>query len=88
MYACNNVFFLYFFIRLSPNLCCLFVNVCLFPCCFSYTVIYEKGYQEYDDVVSATSAKVKGTSYAQLPTGANTRVWDTVDYVVPPLVSL
>ena len=57
---------------------------------------YEKGYQEFDKVVSATMTKVKGiavTNYTDLNItvagGVNgTRIWDVADYVVPPQVDL
>jgi len=60
-----------------------------------YVIWYEKGYQEFDKVVSATTTKVKGiavTNYSELnitvPGGVNgTRIWDVADYVVPPQVA-
>jgi len=63
-------------------------------CVCSYVIWYERGYQEFDKVVSATTTKVKGiavTNYTELnitvPGGYNgVRIWDVADYVVPPQV--
>jgi P2X purinoceptor 4 len=57
-----------------------------------YVIWWDKGYQETDTAVSATTTKLKGvslTNYSQLNItiagGVNgTRIWDVADYVVPP----
>lgn len=56
-----------------------------------YVIVYQKGYQEFDDVVSGTTTKVKGiaqTNYTALnmtgPGGLKFRIWDVADYVIPP----
>lgn len=58
-----------------------------------YVIVYQKGYQEFDDVVSGTTTKVKGiaqTNYTALnmtgPGGLKFRIWDVADYVIPPQV--
>jgi len=59
-----------------------------------FVIWYKRGYQEFDNVVSATTTKVKGiavTNYSGLnvyiPGGVDgIRVWDVADYVVPPQV--
>ncbi|XP_072043604.1 P2X purinoceptor 4-like isoform X2 [Amphiura filiformis] len=58
-----------------------------------WVLIYEKGYQSTDEVVSAITTKLKGVSYTDItnnplrlvkdPTPYN-RIWDPADYVVPP----
>jgi len=61
----------------------------------SFAIWWKRGYQEFDNVVSATTTKVKGiamTNYSKssvfIPGGVNgTRIWDVADYVVPPLVT-
>jgi len=61
----------------------------------SYVIWWNKGYQEFDKVVSATTTKVKGigvTNCSELnitvPGGVNgIRIWDVADYVVPPQVT-
>jgi len=56
---------------------------------FSYAIIYEKGYQKKEDVVSSVSIKVQGVDYTDGKgnfMNAGDRVWDTADYVIPPQV--
>ena len=55
--------------------------------------MYEKGYQDTDEVVSACSSKVKGVTYTNISyhDGVNDtlyqRIWDVADYVIPPQVN-
>lgn len=56
-----------------------------------YVIVFQKGYQEFDAVVSGTTTKVKGigsTNYTALnitgPGGLDFRIWDVADYVIPP----
>ncbi|NP_001161641.1 purinergic P2X-like receptor [Saccoglossus kowalevskii] len=60
-----------------------------------YVIVYQKGYQEFDDVVSTATTKVKGVSYTNLSnvdpanltvddTTPYDRLWDVADYVIPP----
>lgn len=54
-----------------------------------YAIVYKKGYQEFDDVQSAVTTKVKGivfSNYSHLP-DIGMRTWDVADYVIPPQVS-
>lgn len=63
-------------------------------CVGRYVIWWNKGYQEFDKVVSATTTKVKGIAVTNctelnitVPGGVNgTRIWDVADYVVPPQV--
>ena len=57
----------------------------------SYAIIYEKGYQRKEDVVSSVTIKVQGIDYTNGRgnfENVGDRVWDTADYVIPPQVSL
>nr|AFV69113.1 P2X receptor [Lymnaea stagnalis] len=51
-----------------------------------YAIYYKKGYQEFDDVQSAVTTKVKGivfSNYSHIPE-IGMRTWDVADYVIPP----
>ena len=64
------------------------VNFCCFFVC-SYAIIYEKGYQKTEEVLSAVTTKVSGLGYTNgsgIFENAGKRVWDSSDYVVPPQV--
>lgn len=52
-------------------------------------MIYQKGYQETETVVSGVTTKVKGISMTNLShiPAIGSRVWDVADYVMPPQVS-
>ena len=57
--------------------------------CYRYAIIYEKGYQTTEEVVSAVTTKVQGIGYTDgtgIYENAGNRVWDSSDYVVPPQV--
>lgn len=61
---------------------------------YRYVIVYKKGYQEFDDVESATTAKLKGVIYTNFTnlTGdldkiINHRIFDVADYVIPPQVN-
>ena len=54
-------------------------------------IVWKKGYQEFDQVESVVTTKVKGVVYTNftnhsIPDPAN-RLWDVPDYVIPPQVS-
>ncbi|CAG5126492.1 unnamed protein product, partial [Candidula unifasciata] len=51
-----------------------------------YGILYEKGYQEYDEVRSAVATKLKGILY-ESNSSFGRITWDVADYVVPPLES-
>ncbi|XP_062503812.1 P2X purinoceptor 4-like [Corticium candelabrum] len=44
-----------------------------------YVIVYQKGYQDTDLVVSSVTTKMKGTAMA-----SDDQLWDVADYVVPP----
>ena len=89
---------MYFLVNFSAFKFHAFINwctcVCVCVCVCSYVIWYQKGYQEFDDVVSATTTKVKGiavTNYSALNSSVaggfdGIRIWDVADYVVPPQV--
>jgi len=62
---------------------------------FSYVIIWERGYQVKDNVISATTTKLKGialTNCTQLNITIHggvdgNRIWDVADYVMPPQVT-
>lgn len=47
--------------------------------------MYEKGYQDVDDIISSVSIKLKGLAVTDLP-GIGKEIWDVADYVFPPQV--
>lgn len=59
---------------------------------YSYAILYQRGYQDFDNVVSGLTTKVKGVVYTNT-TGLhmpelNNRIFDVVDYVNPPQVEI
>ncbi|XP_072271726.1 P2X purinoceptor 1 [Pyxicephalus adspersus] len=48
-----------------------------------WVFLYEKGYQDVDDIISSVSIKLKGLAVTNLP-GFGTEIWDVADYVFPP----
>ena len=61
---------------------------------YRYAIVYQKGYQDFEEVESAALTKVKGVTYPTALTynrsipGVTDRIWDVSDYVVPPEVRL
>ncbi|KAF8767709.1 P2X purinoceptor 4 like protein [Argiope bruennichi] len=59
-----------------------------------YAIVYQKGYQEFSDVESSVTTKVKGIAFTNFSNDAFNpkilhpdwyrRVWDVADFVVPP----
>ncbi|CAE1323699.1 P2RX4 [Acanthosepion pharaonis] len=50
-----------------------------------FVLVYNKGYQEFDDVLASVSTKVKGYSFANKTiAGDFPGIWDVADYTVPP----
>ncbi|KAI0212138.1 P2X purinoceptor 4 [Lamellibrachia satsuma] len=53
-----------------------------------YVIVWKKGYQEFDQVESAVTTKVKGVVYTNFThpsiPGISSRLWDVPDYVIPP----
>ncbi|XP_018408872.1 PREDICTED: P2X purinoceptor 1 [Nanorana parkeri] len=48
-----------------------------------WVFLYEKGYQDVDDIISSVSIKLKGLAVTNLP-DLGTEIWDVADYVFPP----
>ncbi|ESP00966.1 hypothetical protein LOTGIDRAFT_207736 [Lottia gigantea] len=64
-----------------------FLQICIISYIIGFAIVYKKGYQEFDDVNSAVTTKLKGVALTNLTDeeGINgTRVWDVADYVIPP----
>ena len=61
---------------------------------FRYVIVYKKGYQETDGVISTVNTKVKGTAYVNFTTHFHSplfqgmQIYDPADYVIPPQVWL
>ncbi|CAH8513294.1 unnamed protein product [Heterobilharzia americana] len=51
-----------------------------------WVMVYEKGYQSFDQAVSGVTAKLKGVAFANVTNNPEigARVWDAGDYVIPP----
>uniref|UniRef100_A0A5K4F3P5 ATP receptor n=1 Tax=Schistosoma mansoni TaxID=6183 RepID=A0A5K4F3P5_SCHMA len=51
-----------------------------------WVMIYEKGYQSFDQAVSGVTAKLKGVAFANVTNNPSlgATVWDAADYVIPP----
>lgn len=53
-----------------------------------YVIIYKKGYQEHDTVISTVSTKLKGSDYVDFKNYSNLfngiQIFDPTDYVIPP----
>nr|XP_033812106.1 P2X purinoceptor 4 isoform X2 [Geotrypetes seraphini] len=47
-----------------------------------WVFVWEKGYQEFDSVVSSVTSKVKGVAVTNT-SELGVRVWDVADYIVP-----
>lgn len=64
---------------------------------FRYVLVYKKGYQEFSEVESSVTTKLKGVIFTNFSNDFFSkkishpewyrRVWDVADYVVPPSVS-
>ncbi|OQV14284.1 P2X purinoceptor 4 [Hypsibius exemplaris] len=90
--AARNAFFKYDTPRLvsvhsvSVGLLNRVVQISIIAYVVGFALIYEKGYQQTDTLESTVTTKVKGLVVAS---GSGhewiSRVWDTADYVVPPL---
>ncbi|XP_046356383.2 P2X purinoceptor 4-like isoform X1 [Haliotis rufescens] len=63
-----------------------FLQLCVIGYVIGYAIVYKKGYQDFEDVQSAVTTKVKGVAFTNLTDnpGIGTRVWDVADYIVPP----
>ncbi|XP_069608838.1 P2X purinoceptor 1-like isoform X1 [Ranitomeya imitator] len=48
-----------------------------------WVFLYEKGYQNVDDIISSVSVKMKGIAITNM-SNMGTEIWDVADYVFPP----
>ena len=56
---------------------------------YRFAIVLEKGYAEFEDVLSTVTTKVEGLDYtdgAGIYENVGNRVWDSSDYVIPPQV--
>lgn len=62
-----------------------FIQLCIIGYVIGFAIIFKKGYQDFDNVQSVVTTKVKGivmvntTAYPDIQP-----IWDVADYVVPP----
>ncbi|XP_041348951.1 P2X purinoceptor 4-like isoform X2 [Gigantopelta aegis] len=64
-----------------------FLQACVIGYVIGYAIVWQKGYQSFEDVQSAITVKVKGVAFTNLtgvPPEGGPRIWDVADYVVPP----
>jgi len=68
------------------------VELCIISYIVGYVIVYKKGYQEFSDIYSSVTTKLKGTvrpnftdDELDLPyPNIYRKVWDVADYVIPP----
>ncbi|CAG5135767.1 unnamed protein product [Candidula unifasciata] len=60
-----------------------FIQLVIIGYIIGYVIVYKKGYQEFDNVQSAVTTKVKGIIFSN-DSDIGTRTWDVADYVIPP----
>ncbi|XP_074642243.1 P2X purinoceptor 4-like isoform X2 [Tubulanus polymorphus] len=67
------------------GLCNRFVQLSIISYVIGWVLIANKGYQAQDQLIFSTTSKVKGTIYSTggIP-GAQRRIWDEADIVIPP----
>ena len=56
---------------------------------YRFAIVLEKGYDEFEDVLSTVTTKVEGLDYTDgtgIYENVGNRVWDSSDYVIPPQV--
>lgn len=62
-----------------------FIQLIIIAYIVGFVLVYNKGYQEFDDVLASVSTKVKGYSFANKTiAGDFPGIWDVADYTVPP----
>ncbi|BFZ18372.1 hypothetical protein BsWGS_21410 [Bradybaena similaris] len=66
-----------------------FIQLVIIGYVIGYVIVYKKGYQEFDNVQSAVTTKLKGIIFTNLSHDSQmseigTRTWDVADYVIPP----
>lgn len=68
------------------------VQLCIIGYIIGFVIVYKKGYQEFSDINSSVTTKLKGVAYPnftddqfQVPfPHAYKHIWDVADFVVPP----
>nr|XP_005989067.1 PREDICTED: P2X purinoceptor 4 [Latimeria chalumnae] len=59
------------------------VQLAILAYIIGWVFVWEKGYQEFDSVVSSVTIKVKGVAVTNT-SDLGRRIWDVADYVIPP----
>ncbi|XP_078337103.1 P2X purinoceptor 4-like isoform X1 [Crassostrea virginica] len=62
-----------------------FIQLCIIAYVIGFAIIYKKGYQDFDNVQSVVTTKVKGIAMVNTTVHPNIQpIWDVADYIVPP----
>ncbi|XP_056008746.1 P2X purinoceptor 4-like isoform X2 [Ostrea edulis] len=62
-----------------------FIQLCIIGYVIGYAIIYKKGYQDFDNVQSVVTTKVKGIVMVNTSIHPDIQsIWDVADYIVPP----
>ncbi|XP_062571578.1 P2X purinoceptor 4-like [Saccostrea cucullata] len=62
-----------------------FIQLCIIGYVIGYAIIFKKGYQDFDNVQSVVTTKVKGIVMVDESIHPDIqRIWDVADYIVPP----
>ncbi|KAK1124565.1 P2X purinoceptor 4-like isoform X1 [Acipenser oxyrinchus oxyrinchus] len=48
-----------------------------------WVFVWQKGYQQFDSVISSVTTKVKGVAVTNT-TDQGVKIWDVADYIIPP----
>lgn len=61
------------------------IQLCIIGYVIGYAIIYKKGYQDFDNVQSVVTTKVKGIVMVNTTAHPDIQpIWDVADYIVPP----
>lgn len=66
-----------------------FIQLIIISYVIGFVIVYKKGYQEFDEVISTATTKLKGTTYVDFGKFNSSlfngiRTYDPADYVIPP----
>ncbi|XP_066544813.1 P2X purinoceptor 4b isoform X1 [Amia ocellicauda] len=60
-----------------------FIQLAILGYIIGWVLVWQKGYQEFDSIISSVTTKVKGIAVTN-DSHLGFRVWDVADYVIPP----
>lgn len=62
-----------------------FIQFCIIGYVIGFAIIFKKGYQDFDNVQSVVTTKVKGIVMVNTTVHPDIQpIWDVADYIVPP----